>query len=118
MTLGPATKAAIARLVGTLPYLHSEPQAVPTQYRSFWDGIKTKYASMHHSTDGDPKVKAAQAHAEEEISAALDADAKGETPVAPPEQTSTEPALGGLAPVEPAPLPEPVPEPIPLEEQK
>ena len=140
LTLGPATKAAIARLVGTLPYLHSEPQAVPTQHRSFWDAIKAKYAAAHYSTDGDPKVKAALAHAEEEIAAALEQDnasggravveIKDANIVAPPEQPSQpEPALGGLNVVSdgtetpqvytpPTPLPEPAPEPAPLEAQK
>lgn len=117
MTLGPATKAAIARLVGSLPYLHAEAAAVPTIHRSFWDGIKAKYAASHQTQTGsDPKVEAAQAHAEEEIAAALDADNKAETPAAPLEQPSTEPVLGSLpsdepfhAPVVPA---EPVPEPV------
>lgn len=116
MTLGPNTKAAIARLVGTLPFLHSEAAAVPTQHRSFWADIKAKYEAHHTTTTGaDPKVEAAQSHAEEIIAAALDADANAVAPVEP-----SNPPLGDLPSGEtfhaveltPRPFPEPVPEPV------
>lgn len=126
MTLGTNTKAAIARLVHSVQYLNSEGSAVPTTARGFWEGIQAKYRARHTSPASDPKVDAAILHAEEEISAALDADNAAppteSTPVVPVE-SSPAPPLGDLAPAEFAPFkltarpfPEPVPEPVVPEE--
>lgn len=130
-TLGPATKAALARIVSTLPYLRENDAAVPTAHKGFWQGIKSKYAAKHFPEGAsDPLHEAALAHAEEELSKAIESDEKSEseqadqlamaapepapeleTTVAPPEQTSTEPVLGDLS------VPS-VTEPLPVEEGK
>lgn len=78
-TLGPATKAALTRIVSTLPYLRENEAAVPTGFKTFWQGIKQKYASKHSPQGAsDPLHDAALAHAEEEISKALEEDEKSE----------------------------------------
>jgi hypothetical protein len=79
MTLGPATKAAISQIVATVPYLHADAAAIPSQHRDFWQGIQSKYAANHQSQSGrDPKVDAAEAHITEVLEKALAEDNKSE----------------------------------------
>lgn len=93
-TLGPATKAALARIVSALPYLRSDEAGVPTAHKGFWQKIKAKYAAKHYPEGAsDPLHDAALAHGEEEVAAALEKD-------------EAEP----LAAAEPAPILDPLPE--------
>jgi len=100
-TLGPATKAALARIVSTLPYLRSDEAGVPTAHKGFWQGIKAKYAAKHFPEGAsDPLHDAALAHAEEELSVALEKD---EAPDAAPDlETAPAPDSVPVVPVEPS----------------
>lgn len=86
-TLGPATKAAIKRLVDTLPYLKAEGTAVPEATRGHWQEIKTKYGQDHFGDGtGDPLFSAAQRHAEEQLAAAMEQDESSEQSEPAPEE--------------------------------
>lgn len=93
-TIGPATKAAIARIVAHLPYLKAEGTGVPTASRDGIASIKAKYSAIHADPNGDPMFTAAGQWAEEEIQKGLDADAKGEK-----KDEKPEPKQDGLAPL-------------------
>ncbi len=72
--IGPATKAAIARVVSHLPYLKAEGTGLPTAVKDGISAIKSKYADIHAQGDGDPMFTAAGQWAEEEIGKGLEED--------------------------------------------
>jgi hypothetical protein len=76
-TIGPATKAALARIVSHLPYLKAEGTGIPTATREGITAIKAKYAAIHADSTGDPMITAATEWAEEELAKGLEYDNAG-----------------------------------------
>lgn len=123
MNLGPKTKAAIRRIVDTLPYIQAEDAVTPTGLRGDVTAIRIRTASKSPTGVRDPRFEAANDWAEEELSKALDEDAS-EKPTEPPveEQPALEPApepsasvVHGGVTLEPQPEPEPIHTPEVLE---